>query len=273
MIRFSPCVLALVGMLSACKGFSDPAHRGALMVLDSPRVPSAYHGLWADRLRNCGSAGDRSVQLRISATRMGIWAILSAEGYSDYQAVALTLSGEGGRTRRVFLDITDDGRRIRLGEGHGRRDRVLRRCPPPDLSWSAQARGACGGGDFALFFEAFSASEVVRRRYMAPRIAVSRPGAPMRMIARSAYIPPPIQLADYRYVLADTPDQPASLQVNFTALPDGRQTVRWVRAQFDDPGEGDATGVPVRTYGPAGTLVFRRVASCWRLEADNATGS
>ena len=60
----------------------------------------------------------------------------------------------------------------------------------------------------------------------------------MHMIARSACIPPPIQLADYRDVLADTADRSASLQVNFTSLPAGCQTVRCLRAQFDEPGGG-----------------------------------
>lgn len=233
------------------------------MFLDSARVPPVYQALWADHPRQCETGG-----VRVSERRFGTSSVTVVEGYSDYQAVALTLSDADKPPRRVFLDITDDGGKMLVSEGGGRRDRILRRCPGPDLSWAAQARGACASGDFGLFFEAFVASGDVRHTSLARHINISRTGSPIRTVPRRAYVSPAIRFVDYHFAYEDGPDQFTPLKLDWAPLPDGGYIVHWVRAKFEDQGEGDTLGDLVRTFGPSGTLRFRHTQGCWSLDAD-----
>ncbi|NJS13860.1 MAG: hypothetical protein HC788_03595 [Sphingopyxis sp.] len=76
-------------------------------------------------------------------------------------------------------------------------------------------------------------------------------------------------MLDYIYVINDGSPRPESLKVEVVPQADGGYRVAWVRATYDDRGEGDSPGEIVETYGLPGQLTFAPHAGCWRLTEDN----
>ncbi|MFC0590134.1 hypothetical protein ACFFF7_11970 [Novosphingobium aquiterrae] len=116
-------------LTSGCRSWSDPAPRGALMLYDYPAVPAIYHGEWVGRLQDCGVTGDRGIHLAVTAQTVELQPVIAVEGYSDFEAVFVTVRRDDGTDQRLNLDISTDHRGIRVSTGNGSRETVLRHCP------------------------------------------------------------------------------------------------------------------------------------------------
>lgn len=121
-----PCLL-----LAGCQSWTDPAERGSLMIYDNPIVPAIYYGEWASPRTSCGATGDYGMHLNLAEHTVDLQPVTGVEGYSDFEAVVLTVQGNDGAQRRIFLDISEDHRKIRVSTTDGGGEYVLHRCPPP----------------------------------------------------------------------------------------------------------------------------------------------
>ena len=121
-------ILLLIGLLGGCQNWSDPTRRGSLMIYDRPVVPAIYHGEWASPRRACRATGDYGTHLRVTAQSVEFQPVVSVEGYSDFEDIVLTVRRDNGTDQRLFLDIANDHRRIRVSTGYGSRETILWRC-------------------------------------------------------------------------------------------------------------------------------------------------
>lgn len=137
-----------------------------------------------------------------------------------------------------------------------------------DLSWETQAAGACNSGNFDMFLEAVVRSDHVRYTYLARKVTVGRLGKIKRIDARN-YGAIPLALADHQFIDRATMNgEWLFLQTKVHAIRDGSYRLEWVRAYYDDSGEGDGLGALIRTEGPSGYLTFEKTRSCWKLSED-----
>ncbi len=143
--------------------------------------------------------------------------------------------------------------------------------PTPDLSWEAQAKGACKSAEFEMFLEAFVRSENVQKLYTAEVVKVTRLGKTKRVKGRD-YGPIPIEMMDYHFIVRGSADvfAPASIKVKVETQPYGKGGYRldWIRATYDDLGEGDSPGEIISTEGPPGYLILEKNNNCWELTKD-----
>lgn len=142
--------------------------------------------------------------------------------------------------------------------------------PDFDLSWEAQAWRACKYGEFEMFLEAFMRSEYVQKRHTANIVKVGRLGKTTR-VAHQNYGPVPIEMSDYHFIVRQD-DQaifaPISLKVDLRSYGKGGYRLDWIRANYDDSGEGDSLGEVISTEGAPGYLIFKKSHSCWQLTHD-----
>lgn len=137
-----------------------------------------------------------------------------------------------------------------------------------DLSWEAQAAGACKSGDFGMFLEAFVRSGHARDAYLARNVKVGRLGKTTRVDAWN-YGAIPVALVGHHFIDVETIDrQWVFLQTTLRKTRDGTYRFTWVRAYYDDSGEGDSLGALARTEGPSGYLTFKKTRACWKLTED-----
>jgi hypothetical protein len=256
------------------KGDFPPPSGGHPFQTDYPRISEIYRGTWADEKSNCYATNDRGRQVSISDIAIGLDPVLKVEAYSDERAIIVTTQSGDGGTELIFLDVSLDDRHLRIRMNREGKADILVRCPPPgktapvanigDKGWVEQAQNACRAGEFEAFFEAFLSSTLVQRRYLASRIK-------MRWPARSASVPDhqylriPIMRYDWQYALNQGRPGAEKVKLDILADPDGGYRVSYVRATFNDKGEGDSPGEIVETFGPVGTLVFESQKGCWRL--------
>ena len=142
--------------------------------------------------------------------------------------------------------------------------------PKPDLSWEAQAKGACKSGEFEMFLEAFIRSENVQKQYTANIVKVTRSGKTRRIKGRH-YGPVPIEMMEYHFIVRGSGDfAPASVPLKVETQPNGKGGYRldWIRATYNDLGEGDSLGEIISTEGPPGYLIFKKNYNCWELAND-----
>jgi len=137
-----------------------------------------------------------------------------------------------------------------------------------DLSWEAQAAGACKSGNFDMFLEAVVRSDHARDAYLARKVTVGRLGKIKRIDARN-YGAIPLALAGHHFIdRAPMNGQWVFLQTKVHKIRDGGYRLEWVRANYDDSGEDDGLGALIRTEGPSGYLIFEKTRSCWKLTQD-----
>ena len=142
--------------------------------------------------------------------------------------------------------------------------------PKPDLSWEAQAKRACKSGEFEMFLEAFIRSENVQKQYTANIVKVTRSGK-TRRIKRRDYGPVPIEMMDYHFIVrgsADVASGSVPLKVETQPYGKGGYRLDWIRATYNDLGEGDSLGEIISTEGPPGYLIFKKNYNCWELAND-----
>ena len=142
--------------------------------------------------------------------------------------------------------------------------------PKPDLSWEAQAKRACKSGEFEMFLEAFIRSENVQKQYTANIVKVTRSGK-TRRIKRRDYGPVPIEMMDYHFIVrgsADVASGSVPLKVETQPYGKGGYRLDWIRATYNDLGEGDSLGEIISTEGPPGYLIFKKNYNCWELTND-----
>jgi hypothetical protein len=120
---------SLALMASGCVQFADPDARGSLIAYDRPHIPERFHGLWADRLQNCGAVGDRGVQMAIAGQSIGTAHVTAVEGYTDHPAIMVTLDQPDPGQDQLYLDMSLDERWLNIQTGYGRQETRLRRCP------------------------------------------------------------------------------------------------------------------------------------------------
>ncbi len=140
----------------------------------------------------------------------------------------------------------------------------------PDLSWEAQARGACKSGEFGMFLEAFVRSENVQKQYTAEVVRVTRLGKTKRVKGRH-YGPIPLEMMDYHFIVRGSADVASgSVPLKVETQPYGKGGVRldWIAATYNDLGEGDSLGEIISTEGPPGYLIFNKNNNCWELTND-----
>ena len=142
--------------------------------------------------------------------------------------------------------------------------------PNVDLSWETQASGACKSGEFEMFLEAFMRSRHVQKQHMANVVKVGRFGKTMS-VARRNYGTVPIQMMDYHFIIRQDEHAtftPVSLKVDLLPYGKGGYRLDWIRATYDDSGEGDSLGELVSTEGAPGYLLFKKSHRCWHLTHD-----
>ena len=142
--------------------------------------------------------------------------------------------------------------------------------PAFDLSWETQASGACKSGEFEMFLEAFMRSRHVQKQHMANVVKVGRFGKTMS-VARRNYGTVPIQMMDYHFIIRQDEHAtftPVSLKVDLLPYGKGGYRLDWIRATYDDRGEGDSLGELVSTEGAPGYLLFKKSHRCWHLTHD-----
>jgi hypothetical protein len=247
--------------------FENPSAKGSLIRLDSPDIPYEFQGVWADRLENCYLAGDRGVQASISAGAIGADRAVKVEGYSDHPAILVTLRQRRGGTRQLALDVTRDGKTLRLEEPTRDRSDLLVRCPPPPSGYTPpnpdvrdvalEADHACKAGDFARLFAAITRSPFVQRRFFAPRIVV-RDSTGARQVTGREFGSLPVRHDDFGYRLTVGSDAYTEVSVEFREAEDGQIEVLWFpRYPVGRESEGAS---PDR-------LMFRKGGRCWELSA------
>ena len=107
--------------------------RGALFDTDVLRIPAMYHGLWAKPLNACGVTRDYGMQVQIGETSFGAMHLRRVMTYSDDSAVEIELvSDESGvvPTDILFLELSNDGKYLRVDRGGKTAPTVFQRCPP-----------------------------------------------------------------------------------------------------------------------------------------------
>ena len=142
--------------------------------------------------------------------------------------------------------------------------------PKPDLSWEAQAKGACKSGEFEMFLEAFIRSENVQKQYTADIVKVTRSGKTKRIKGRH-YGPISIEMMEYHFIVRGSEDfAPESVPLKVETQPYGKGGYRldWIRATYNYLGEGDSLGELVSTEGAPGYLLFKKSHRCWQLTHD-----
>ena len=142
--------------------------------------------------------------------------------------------------------------------------------PNFDLSWEAQASGACKSGEFEMFLEAFMRSRHVQKQHTARVVKVGRFGKTKR-IARQNHGPVPVEMSDYHFIIRQDDHAafaPVSLKVDLRPFGKGGYRLDWIRANYDDSGEGDSLGDVISTEGPPGYLIFKKNYHCWELTDD-----
>lgn len=119
--------------LSGCAAtYADPLTRGALFDTDVLRIPHAYHGLWAKPRGACHVARDYGMQVQIGATSFGALQLRRVMTYSDDPAVMIDLvsdASDSQPTEILFLELSNDGKFLRLDRGGSTAPIVFRRCP------------------------------------------------------------------------------------------------------------------------------------------------
>ena len=121
--------LPLVGCATT---YADPSIRGALFDTDVLRIPHAYHGLWAKPRDACGVTRDYGMQVQIGATSFGAMQLRRVMTYSDDTAVMIDLvsdESDADPTAILFLELSNDGKFLRVDRGGSTAPTVFRRCP------------------------------------------------------------------------------------------------------------------------------------------------
>jgi hypothetical protein len=243
--------------------FEDPAAKGSLMIFESPIIPSAYHGVWADKPVNCYATSDRGVQASITSGAIGIGRVEQIEGYSDHPAIVVTLISDDGSSRRVALDVSVDGRHVKISDLDTDRISLLQKCPSPpeghmpassdDVQLFEQAKGARGTKDFSAFLTAIAHSVHAQRQYLAKQITVIEPEG-RKVIPKKRYGPTPFELVDHSYMLADRSNRYVETAVDVLETDGGDRCVDWTAIDLDSD---------VRMERPSERLRFVRSRNCW----------
>ncbi len=118
--------------LSGCAiTYADPSIRGALFDTDVLRIPAMYHGLWAKRHNACGATRDHAMQVQIGETTFGAMQLRRVMTYSDDTAVEIELVSDESAvvpTDILFLELSNDGKYLRVDRGGKTAPTVFRRC-------------------------------------------------------------------------------------------------------------------------------------------------
>lgn len=119
--------------LSGCATtYADHSIRGALFDTDVLRIPVAYHGLWAKPRDACGVTRDYGMQVQIGATSFGVLQLRRVMTYSDDAAEMIDLVSDESDVAPIdvlFLELSDDGKYLRVDRGGKTIPIVFRRCP------------------------------------------------------------------------------------------------------------------------------------------------
>ena len=130
--RLNILLLFSVSLVGCATTYADPSTRGGLFDTDVLRIPAAYHGLWAKPLDACGVTRDYGMQVQIGATSFGAMQLRRVMTYSDDAAVMIDLVSDGSDvepTEVLFLELSNDGKYLRVHRGGKTTALVFRRCP------------------------------------------------------------------------------------------------------------------------------------------------